>query len=231
MIEHQRNTLEGIVTPHGMLKWRHLPIRGAIGIRSMLQQIANAIRVVPIGFPYQQRRHAVVVELPTLDQSFHRTVVVRLRRVVGRLIVIGVRAALEQQTRHRGVVCDTRCAINRGLEHRRPVVRLVVSSVRIGPRIEQRCRSPHERVAPRFVESQESREAQICERVPIERATLARCICRVECDQVAHSGVIAQHCGHEDVCARPFAGNRRICREHCTRLGERSTRVVTLPRH
>ena len=76
----------------------------------------DAVVVVPVGFPEQHGRQAVGREPAAFDQHVRALVVVRFRRVIRHLVVVGIGAALEQQARQPGVVGDAGSAVQGALE-------------------------------------------------------------------------------------------------------------------
>src|SRR5437764_748067 len=89
--------------------------------------------------------------------------------MVRSLFVVGIGAALEQQTRESGMLRDSRCTVDRGFEHR-PGIRMIdhfdPASIGAGTGIEQSASSADKRVGARAVEPEISREAQMSEWVP-----------------------------------------------------------------
>src|SRR6266513_5682356 len=76
---------------------RQPPAGPAIWIDAPLEQPLDPYIVVPVGLAEQDRAETVRVELATLHQDFQCSIVVGLGCVIGNLLVVRIRAPLEQQ--------------------------------------------------------------------------------------------------------------------------------------
>jgi hypothetical protein len=178
-----------------------------IGVGTVLEQIPDTLVVVPVVLPDQHEREVLGSDAPGLHDELQGRAVVALRRVIDDLLVVGVRASLEEQAGQLGVMGDTGRAVERGLEFRvRPSG--PKPGIGIGARIEQRGGGSDERVRARLVQAQIPGEAQMDEGVPTEWARGGGGARRIVGQEAAHRGVVAEHRRGMDVATRDV-GMRR----------------------
>ena len=118
MVEQQRDDLEPVVARDGVMERGEAPAPLVVGVGAVLEQVLDAIDVMPVVLPDQHHRQVVGGELATLDERLERIVVVALRRVIRHLVIVRVGAALDEQARERRMVGDSRGAVERALPHR-----------------------------------------------------------------------------------------------------------------
>ena len=105
----------------------------------MLQEPVHAIIVMPVELPGEHHADAVLGELTALDQNMDGPVIERLRRMVGDLAVIGIRAAIEQQLGQFRMMSDACRAVERALPFGPGLVLLVEETgIWVGACIEQK---------------------------------------------------------------------------------------------
>ena len=168
VVQQHFDDLEVVVAQNRVMQRRLAPSGRVIWIDAALEEPPNPLEVVPVGLAEEDRREAFLGELSTFHQDHEGGIVVRLRRVVGRLLVIRIRAALEQQAREIRMVGDSGGAIDRALPLGTGHV-IVLGPARIRTRAgvqQDRCRAD-EALGARGVESQVSREAERGERIPV----------------------------------------------------------------
>ena len=220
MVQQQLDVLEGVVAPQRVLKGRMMPPGHAVGVGAVLEQELAAVVIVPVGFAEQHGGEAVVAELPAVDQRLQGGVVVRLGSVVGRFLVIGIGAALEQQARQLRVVRDAGGAVQRALPLGvRPMIHLVPSGIGARTGVEQRRGGPYEAGRAGAIEPQVARETEVGERVPSAGPSRDRGVSAVKLEQTAHGRVVAQDRRRVDVRARDLGmrGENRLGAVECSR--------------
>ena len=176
----------------------------------MLQQPLDAIVIVPVVLAEQHGREAVRREFPTLHQELQSAVVITFRRVIRDLFVVRVRAPPHQQPRQILVVRDSSRAVERALEPwLRLVVRFVKPRIRTGAGIEKRGRRAYKTGGACAIEPKVLRETERGERVPTARAAFRRCVCRIECSELADSGLVAEDSCRVNIAARDLRMRRQ----------------------
>ncbi len=201
MIEQQLEHAERVVPCERVVHGIPPSASHRVRIGTVLEQVPGTLVVVPVVLPDQHHRQVVRRDPAGLHQRFHRSEVVGFRRVVDRLLVVGVGAPLEEEAGHRLVVRDAGRAIERGLALGVPA-RGPESRVRVGACVEERSRRPQKRRAPLRLEPQVLRQAEVVERVAAVRRDLGvdgRGIARQE---LADQRVVAHDGGGVDVAPR-----------------------------
>src|SRR5207302_6966235 len=115
VVEQELDVFERVVATHSLVQGRVVPTGHAVGVGAVLEQKLDAVVIVPVGLAQQHRGEAVVAEPSAVQEGLHGAVVVGLGRVVGRLLVVGIGAALEQEAGQLGVVRDAGGAVQRAL--------------------------------------------------------------------------------------------------------------------
>jgi hypothetical protein len=93
---------------------------------------------MPVELAGEHQADGVLGELAALDQDMDGAVIERLRRMVGNLAVIGIRAAIEQQLGQFRMMSDARRAVERAFPFGLGLVVLFEEAgVGVGARIEQ----------------------------------------------------------------------------------------------
>ena len=228
VVQQHLDDLERVVAQDCVVQGGLSPSRVAVGIHAVLEQPRDGVAVVPVGFAKEDHREAVVGELPAFNEDLQGGVVVRFGRVIRRLLVVGVRAPLDEQARQLRVVGDSGGPVQRALPlGLRLMVRLEPPGVRAGSGVEQRRRRPHEAVRSRAIEPEVSRETQVRQRIPAAGAALRRGAAAIDLQEPAYGRIVAENRGRMDVAPRDLGvrGQDRF------RALERPRRVPGVERH
>ena len=203
VIQQHRADLERVVAQNGVVQRRLPPASAPIRIHAPLEQPLDAFIVVPVRLAEQHRAQALGVQLAALHEDLERGIVAGLGCVIGNLLVIRIRAPLEQQARQIGMVRDPGGAVQRALPlGARQVVHLVPTGVGTRAAIEQNGRRPDEPLRARAIEPEVLRKAQVRERIPAVRTALRGGVGAIEREEPLHGGRIAENRGHVDIAAR-----------------------------
>src|SRR5262245_11190742 len=131
----------------------------------------HAIIVMPIELAGEHQADGVLGELAALDQNVNGAVVERLRRMVGNLAVIGIRAAIEQQLRQFRMMSDARHTVERAFPLGLGLVVLIKEAgVRVGACIEQSRGGLEKAVGASGVKPEKLGEAEVRKRIPLARS-------------------------------------------------------------
>lgn len=228
MVEHHFDVFQIVIPPQRLVQRGKSPMRHAIRIRAVFDEIFDAFAVVPVSLAEQHGRQRVRVGFPAFHDGFERGVVPTFRRVIGHFAVVWIRAPLQQQARQPFMMCDA----GRAIEHTFPprlwlVIHLEPTRVRAGTGVEQRASRLHETIRALAFETKIFGEAKISKRIPAARADFRCCAGRGEFDEPAHRHCVAQNCRRLD----GLRGDFGMCGENFPGAVERAGRVPAVERN
>ena len=191
----------------------------SIHVDAPFEQPLHAVVVVPVVLANQHQREILVRQPARLHQQLHRPVVVGLGGVIDRLFVVGIGAALEQQTRQLRVMRHAGRAVEHALPFRRRLMPGFEKSGR-GARagVEQRPGRAQERIRSCRIETQVLREAEMGEGIPSVRSALGRRTRRIISDEMPDAVLVAENRGNVDV----RCGDLGMRRQNRSRLVQRT---------
>ena len=97
MIEKEANLLNAVVAAEGLVEGGDAPAGHVVGVGAVLEEILEAVQVMPVGFADEHDGEVVGGEAAGLDDGVEGGVVVGLGGVVGDLVVVGVGAACQEK--------------------------------------------------------------------------------------------------------------------------------------
>ena len=202
VVEHEANDFHVVVAEDGMLEWAVLPVSGAIGVSSVGEEIADAFDVVPVCFAEEERGEAVFVEFATGEKDFEDGVVVGFGDVVRGLFIVGVGSAVEEELGEAGVLRDTGCSVDGGLNDLAwigLVDSFVPAGVGAGSGVEESAGCVDEGFGARGIEAEVAGETEVGEGVPVVRASGIGGFFWVLGEELFDGGLVGEDGGGVDV--------------------------------